>query len=703
MADLLSGILEASTGKKHRRDELRLQKQIVDHVEGALIGTDLEGNIASWNRGAEAMYGYRTEEVAQRYLGLLLFHPEDESGEFLEEVVAHLATEASFQTEVSARRADGELLDTHWSFSFLRSQNGTPEGLVAYSSDVRERKRIERQLVHYSLELEASRDALERNARHLKYVVAQLTEANRKAESATRAKSDFLATMSHEIRTPLNGVLGMASLLTKTTLSPEQQGLLSTLHNSGEALLTIVNDILDFSKIEAGRLELEKLPFSPIDVVQEAISIVAVPAARKNLNIIVDDSDDMRLRVLGDPARLRQVFLNLLSNAVKFSFQGSIRVRIAAETRSATSISLGFEVSDQGIGLTAEQQSRLFQAFTQADVSTTRRFGGTGLGLAISKRLVELMGGEISVKSEPGSGSTFQFTINAGLIASADQSDVQSPVVESTSGINPDAKILIVEDNPTNQKVIQLMLRTEGFAADIVSNGAAAVNAVQAGHYNLVLMDCRMPEMDGYETTRRIRQVPAGSAIAIIAVTANAYAEDRQACLMAGMDDYLPKPVRIEALREKLEAWLPRVPHLRPVPTVPPAVREPRRKWKLVAQLEEFVTTGQPDIVVQVLQAFLMDSTLRLKRVAEAIRSNDRDCLRFESHSLLGSAASIGLDECAESARRIHELAGTGEMAELEQSFHALCRQLDSAEVHFNQILDDLTGRSIAILDPQFQ
>jgi CheY-like chemotaxis protein len=202
----------------------------------------------------------------------------------------------------------------------------------------------------------------------------------------------------------------------------------------------------------------------------------------------------------------------------------------------------------QEIGRTPEQQSRVFQALTPADASNTRRFGGTRLGLVISKRLVELMGGEISVKSEPGRGSTFQFTINAATIASAGEIDVQSLVAESASSINPGAKILIVEDNPTSQKVIQLMLRTTGFVADIVSNGAAAINAVQAGHYNLVLMDCRMPEMDGYDTTRRIRQTPAGSATPVIAVTANAHAEDRRACLMAGMDDYLPMPVRASKL-----------------------------------------------------------------------------------------------------------------------------------------------------------
>lgn len=695
-----TGALGNVVSQRRQLDVLRLQTQIVNQVEGALISTDLEGRVVSWNRGAEAIYGYPQEEVLGQYIGLLLAHPEDEPGEFIAEVLDHLKADAAFRTEVSALHADGKPLDTHWSFSVLRGLNGIPEGVVAYSSDVGERKRIERQLVRYSLELEFSHDALERNTRELTTVVAQLTEARQRAETATRAKSDFLATMSHEIRTPLNGIIGMASLLANTSLSGEQYDFLATIQSSGEALLTIVNDILDFSKIEAGRLELESLPLFPRSAIQEAVSIVAAEANRKNLRLVMEDLSEPNLCVLGDPARLRQVLLNLLSNAVKFSFRGEIRVKATLLEKSQTAALLGFEVSDQGIGLTAEQQKKLFQPFAQADVSTTRRFGGTGLGLAISKRLVELMGGRISVESEPGNGSIFRFTMAAEpaeRTAPGEHSRLESSI---DTRVDPDAKILLVEDNPTNQRVIQLFLHDIGYAIDVVGNGAAAVNAVQTGCYDLILMDCLMPEMDGYEATRRIRQIQKGREIVIVAITANAYIEDRQACLAAGMDDYLSKPVRSEALQQKLEKWLPKLhsPRLT-VAQSGLGAKVACKTWQLTPQLAEFISIGQPEVVVQVLQAFLTDSSRRLTQASEAFRRDDRDRLKFEAHSLLGSAASVGLEKCAETAGRLQELAIRGNPDDVASSLHILEDQFASAQAYFRTVVDDLAAVAVEPLE----
>jgi PAS domain S-box-containing protein len=286
-----------------------VRAHIVDQIEGAVISTDPVGNIATWSRGAEQMYGYSAQEVVGRYIGLLFPHGETDPREFQIEARQLLNNDDFYRTELTAKRKDGQLRDTFWSISKLRDSDGVPIGLIAYSLDISDRKRIERQLVRYSLELEASRDALERSSNELARVVAELTEANCKAESAARAKSEFLAIMSHEIRTPLNGIIGMTGLLRATPLTAEQCDYLATIRDSGEALLTIVNDILDFSKIEAGRLDLEKLPFSPLRVVKEAVRVVSAEAAAKGLKIEVEDATGQQPTILGDAARLRQILL----------------------------------------------------------------------------------------------------------------------------------------------------------------------------------------------------------------------------------------------------------------------------------------------------------------------------------------------------------------------------------------------------------
>ena len=449
--------------------------------------------------------------------------------------------------------ADGTLVeqlldDGRW---LMIIEHRTPSGfIVGNRIDITERKRVEAEL--------------EQHQHHLESLVeertAALSIAKEAAEAANRAKSTFLANMSHELRTPMNAIMGMTAMALRRAEDPKQRDQLAKVEQASQHLLTVINDILDISKIEAERLTLERTDFQLGTVMASLGNLMEQKAGDKGLKLLFDVFPSLREQTLiGDPLRLGQVFINLLGNAIKFTENGSITVRAHPVEVTANEVLLHFEVADTGIGVDAASQKRLFVAFEQADNSMTRKYGGTGLGLAISKRLVKLMGGDIGVHSQPGVGSTFWFTVRLGKTSDA---GLQTAVFASNSAETrlkagfAGARILLAEDEPISQEVSCAWLEEVGFAVDLAEDGSAALALAKQTQYDLILMDMQMPKMNGIEATRAIRLLPGYAATPILAMTANAFDEDRQVCIEVGMNDHIGKPVDPEKLFETLLKWL---------------------------------------------------------------------------------------------------------------------------------------------------
>ncbi|MDB6152462.1 MAG: rpfC [Chthoniobacteraceae bacterium] len=657
-------LLKAEVAERKRvesklRETSTLQRAILDSANYSIISTDSRGLIRTFNARAVHSLGYtRSDVVGKR--GALFFHDPEEIANRARQLSKELEQSIEPGFEVLAAKARMGLVDENeWSYvrndgsrfpallsvTAIRDVDGAVSGYLTVGRDITDRRRIE----------------------------AELKKTKEAAESANHAKSEFLANISHEIRTPMNGIIGMTDLVLDLELSPMVREYLLLVRTSADALLSLVNRILDFSKIEAGKLDLECTEFSVRSCLEDAHLFLAPLAAAKGLSLTWQIDRELPERLTGDPARLRQIVLNLIDNAIKFTGKGKVEMQVAVFRREAKSVMLEFSISDTGIGIAPENQRRIFEPFAQADGSTTRHYGGSGLGLTISSKIIEQMGGLVSVESEVGRGSTFRFTARFGLPAS-DNATVKAtlarekPIAGIASSGDP-IRILVAEDNLVNQKVIRAILEKWGHRLVLVHNGAQAVAAHAREHFDLILMDIQMPEMDGLEATAAIRKKEAGSGVRtpVVAMTAHAMKGDKDRCLAGGMDEYISKPFDTRDLHRIVTTLGYGASQNKPV-----LARTVVDRAVLLEELGD-----DQELLESIVEIFLESTPELLVKLREAVAAEDAELLEKTAHCLKDSVAQFGAARALELTQQLESAGNRKAMTQAGSILRALDREME--------------------------
>ncbi|WP_268760999.1 PAS domain S-box protein [Caulobacter sp. Root487D2Y] len=617
------------------RDQQFYTRSLIESNIDALITTDPAGIITDVNKQTEALTGSTRDELIGAPFKDCFTDPERaEAG-----IKRVLAEKSLTDYELTVRSRDGKQTVVSYNATTFYDRGRTLQGVFAAARDVTERKRVE----------------------------AELQQAKAHAESASATKSDFLASMSHEIRTPMNAVMGIADLLAKTTLTPEQDKYVQIFRRSGDNLLNLINDILDLSKVEASQLDLEQTGFSLSDHLEKAIEMVSAKAQEKGLTLTCAIAPGVSNDLVGDPTRLRQVLLNLLGNAIKFTEAGEVALKVERDLDGRVPTALRFSVSDTGIGIADDKLGRVFERFTQADSSTTRRFGGSGLGLTISKRLVELMGGRIGVTSVVGQGSVFEFSVPFEVWAAANR-PVSAPVGHGPEAPLPPLRILMAEDSADNCTIALAYLEDTPYLIDVAETGLIACEMFKAGHYDLLLMDRQMPVMDGLTATRAIRaweKAHDRQPTPIIALTASALKGDRETCLAAGCTAYLTKPIKQDVLLQAIKDYSAVSPPLPQGADPSTDVVEAPKPWRPSARLAARVP------------AYLESCREHVVAMGDALNRDDFEAVILLGHNMRGSGGAFGFLAITDFGASLEQAAEDADLAASRRLVGELSRYLD--------------------------
>ena len=689
LSEQRAGLLEANAELSRQFgllwDELvRLQQQeeelfkialFANNTDNAVVITDGMGRVEWVNEAFTHITGYSQEDMQGKTPGSIL-QGEKSDPLVVQAIRKHFREGLGFGAEIINYSKSGQEYWVQFEVQPIRDEDAKITNWMAIERDISAQKKSE----------------------------LALLEAKQAAEAANQAKSEFLATMSHEIRSPMNAVLGTLSLLQDSPLNMEQEVWVKSAYTAADTLLNLIEDILDFSKIEADKLTLLNQDFDLKSLIDEVIQIFQIRVETKGLSLSLDIDHSVPLTLRGDPFRLRQILVNLVGNAIKFTDQGSVSISVYQQEQLETQSLLRFNVKDSGIGIPDHAQATLFNKFVQVETGTLRRYGGTGLGLAISKRLAALMGGDIGFSSQIGKGSNFWFTIKLQTVADSLPHSNTSHAPETNPslfrqaecsgkpGRNQDrrnklAKILVVEDGEINRLVVTAMLNKAGYQVDVALDGAKAVGAAQSEDYDLILMDVRMPEMDGYEAATAIRNFSGSRArVPILALTANALPEDRQACLAAGMNDFIAKPVRKEHLLASVANWLRKsgnitsnVAMTSTAETDSDVVVLDEEVWKSLASQTDSQT------MKEIMDIFFVDTQDRVKKVVQAISVKDYQTIGFEAHSIKSTARTLGALRLANVCRNIEDACDNGNLEAVMQFSQRLKQAFEETRTAFNQ------------------